>query len=454
MRLSGATGRAHRPCLSAGVSTLGAAALLLAGLLGCSGPSRAGAAAARSPRAEQRPTAAVEEPDNGAGGPAFSAEAARAHAAGLAAFEQGDLKGAAEQFNHAIAVDSRTYPALVGLGSIQERQGGLEKALQSYDAALAIAPGYGPAVAAKVRALLGAQRVRDAEAFAQSSAAKHPDSAPVLAALAEVMSVRGDSAGAQRLAQTALKKDPDYRPAMVTLARDHYRARRLDLALYTLTAILDGYGQENPPRDKNNADARLLRALIYKEQGKRKAAMEELTQVVSLRPDLVDARLHLAEYMLEAGNATEARPILEKALEYDPSNVLVHLNLGDAYRLLGKPQDALDHLNWVARKDDSLAPTQYNIGLVYLFSTDVPGANEEQAVERAIEAFERFKKLEPHTARGAGDDVDDLLARARNKKAIIEALKAQPQEAPAETPAGTPAEPAAEAPVPSSGEQK
>jgi hypothetical protein len=83
---------------------------------------------------------------------------------------------------------------------------------------------------------------------------------------------------------------------MVTLARDHYRARRLDLALYTLTAILDGYGTENPPRDKNNADAHLLRALILKEQGKRKAAIEELGSVLGCVPDLVEARLHLATY--------------------------------------------------------------------------------------------------------------------------------------------------------------
>jgi tetratricopeptide (TPR) repeat protein len=156
--------------------------------------------------------------------------------------------------------------------------------------------------------------------------------------------------------------------------------------------------------------------------------MEELKTVLELRPDLVDARLQLGAYMLDAGNAAEARPLLEKALEYDPTNVLVHLNLGDAYRLLGKPKDALEHLNWVSRKDDSLAQTHYNIGLVYLFSSGVPGVSEEQAIDKAIEAFERFKKLEPRAARGAGDDVDDLIARARNKKAIIEALKVQPQE--------------------------
>jgi Tfp pilus assembly protein PilF len=359
-------------------------------------------------------------------GPALAGAAASAYAAGLEAFKNGDLDGASQQFTRALQSDPRAYPAHVALGVVQERRGEIARALESYGAALAIAADFGPAIQAKVHLLLALGRAADAETFTRGLAAKFPESAAVLTAQAEVASVRGDSASAQTLAQKALKKDPDYRPAMVTLARDHYRARRLDLALYTLTAILDGYGTENPPRDKNNADAHLLRALILKEQGKRKAAIEELGNVLALRPDLVEARLHLATFMLEAGNATEARPLLEDALKYDPSNVLVHLNLGDAYRLLGKPKDALDHLTWVSRKDPSLPQAQYNQGLVYLFSVNVPGVTEEQAIDRAIESFEHFKKLEPRAARGSGDDVDELIARARNKKAIIEAMKQQP----------------------------
>jgi Tfp pilus assembly protein PilF len=376
---------------------------------------------------EGEPSSGAEEAAGASrGGPAMSAEAASAYAAGMAAFQSGDLKGAGDQFSKAISADRRAYPAHVALAVVQERRGEMARALESYAAALAVAPDFGPAIAGRVRLLLSMGRGGEAETFVRGLSAKYPDSAAVLSALAEVMSARGDSTSAQELAQKALKKDPDYRPAMVALARDHYRARRLDLALYTLTAILDGYGDENPPRDKNNADARLLRALIFKEQGKRKAAIDEFTAVVGLRPDLVEPRLHLAVYMLEAGNATDARPILEEALKYEPSSVLVHLNLGDAYRLLGKPKDALDHLNWVSRKDESLPQTHYNLGLVYLFSTGVPGLNEEQAIDRAIESFERFKKLEPRAVRGSGDDVDELIARAKNKKAIIEAMKEQP----------------------------
>jgi tetratricopeptide (TPR) repeat protein len=107
---------------------------------------------------------------------------------------------------------------------------------------------------------------------------------------------------------------------------------------------------------------------------------------------------------------------------------------GDAYRLMGKPKDALDHLAWVSRKDATLAQVHYNLGLVYLFSAQVPGLSEEQAIDHAIESFERFKKLEPRAARGQGDDVDELIARARNKKSIIEAMKQVPAEMETEKP--------------------
>jgi len=400
------------------------AVLATALLVGCSAAQRPRPSSEPPPAAPEQPS----EPEARGSEGAMSPEASTLHAAGVEAFGKGDLKTAAEKFERAIALDHGAVPALVGLASVQERRGEPAKALESYQAALAIAPDYGPALMGEVRLLLATGRTAEADALVRAAVAKFPDDAAVLTARAEVSSVRGDSVTAQQLAQRALKKDPDYRPAMLTLARDHYRARRLDLALYTLAAILDGYGQENPPRDKNNADARLLRALIYGERGRRKAAMDELAAALEARPDLVEARLLLSAYMLEAGNAAEARPILEKALEYDPANVFVHLNLGDAYRLLGKPGDALEHLQWVARQDETMAMVHYNLGLVYLLSTDLPGVSEAEAIELAIQSFEHFKKLEPRAARGAGDDADDLLARARNKKAIIEALAAQPEE--------------------------
>ena len=126
--------------------------------------------------------------------------------------------------------------------------------------------------------------------FLQAKRGALPNSAGVIAALAEVKS-NGSSVirrSAQQLAQEALKKNSDYRPAMVTIARDHYRNRRLDLALYALQAIFDGFGDENPPRDRTTREAHYLRGIILKEEGRRTAPMNEFKAAVAGRPDLVE----------------------------------------------------------------------------------------------------------------------------------------------------------------------
>lgn len=418
-----------------GVTAYASAGLWVSLALACSGASQTEALAPSlavstvSSEAEgSSQTEAAEVGGQAESGSEMSAPARAAYEAGLRAFRSGDMEGAAARFDEALEINGQAAAVHVARGFVRERAGERTAALSDYATALESAPAYGPAISARTSLLIRMGRAADAEDFARGLVARHPESAAALSALAEVRSVRGDSTSAQELAQKALKKDPDHRPAMLTLARDHYRARRLDLSLYTLRAILDGYGKENPPRDKHNPDARFLRALIFKEQGRRTLAFDELKAVLEHRPDMVDARLHLATYMLEAGNANEARPLLEEALRFDPSNVLVHLNLGDAYRLMGKPKDALDHLQWVARQNEGLAQVHYNLGLVYLFSPEVPGLTEEQAIDEAIASFELFKKLEPRAARGKGDDVEELLARARNKKSILEALKAEPSD--------------------------
>jgi tetratricopeptide (TPR) repeat protein len=330
--------------------------------------------------------------------------------------------------------------------------------VSSYRQATVIVADYEPAIAAYSVLLAKSGKPDQAVDYLNGRLAAMPKSAAVVAAMAEVKSIQGDSGAAQRLAQEALKKNPDYSPAMITLSRDHYRARRLDLALYTLKAILDGDGTENPPRDKNNAEARLLRGLILKEQGNRPAAIDEFEKAISLRPDLVEARVHLAAYLLESGNATGAAPLLESAIRFDNDHVLAHLNLGDAYRLLGKTAEARRELEWVQKKDPQLAQVHYNLGLLFLFSDSVPGTTPTQATELAIGELEQYKKMRPRQA-GSNDDTDELITRAKAKKAMLEAgaaegaaaptsaapaaapktgTAAQPAAAPAATPAATP----------------
>jgi Tfp pilus assembly protein PilF len=261
-----------------------------------------------------------------------------------------------------------------------------------------------------------------ADSFFNNQRGKLPKSAMLTAAHAEVKSLQKDTASAQQLAQEALKLEPSYAPAMMTIARDHYRNRRLDLALYALKAVLDGFGPDNPARDKDNAEGHLLRAHIWYEQDKRNLAMSAFQKALELRPDLVVPRLRLAQRLLESGGANEALPMLQDALKYDADNLNAHLSLGDAYRLTGQYAAAKQEFEWVKTRDSSIAEVHYNLGLLYMFAPQLPGLTKKKQIVAAIKAFEKYKELKGKAAEDS--DVDELLSQANLKKAEIEALEA------------------------------
>jgi Tfp pilus assembly protein PilF len=379
--------------------------------------------------------------DSSANRPKMNAAAQAAYNAGMDAFKKGDLAGAKNQFTQATQADPKAYQAFYSLGVVRERTNETSGALTAYRQATTVLPDYEPAIVSYAVLLARTGKPDDAMDFLNQRQASMPKSAAVTAAQAEVKSIQGNSGEAQRLAQEALKLNPDYRPAMVTLARDHYRSRRLDLALYALKGILDGYGEENPPRDKNNAEAHLIRGLIYKEQGLRGPSIQELQKALELRPDLVEARVQLSSYFLEAGNAADAQQLLEPALRFDADNVIAHLNLGDAYRLLGRPADSKRELEWVKARDPSIAQVHYNLGLLYLFTDSFPGVSPGQAADTAIDELNQYKKMKPRVAGGTPDDTDELITRAKTKKALLDAKAAESADAAAAPPpaAATPA---------------
>ncbi len=380
--------------------------------------------------------------------PKMNALAAESYQAGMRSFRNGDLEGATRDFQKAIDADPNSYQALYSLGVVRERLGDTSGATAAYGKAISVVSDYEPAIVAYALLIAREGNAPAAEEYLNQRAAKMNRTAALLTALAEVRSMQGDSGGAQRLAKEALKQNPDYRPAMIALARDHYRARRLDLSLYALQGILDGYGPENPPRDKDNPEALLLRGLILKERGQRSGAVKDFQRCLELRPDLVEAMVHLAGYLLEAGNATEATPLLESALRYDRDNILARLNLGDAYRLLGRPADAKVQLEWVAQKEPRLAQVHYSLGLLYLFSAEIPGISPKEATERATGYLEQYRSLRPRSGPGQADDAEELITAAKSKKAMLEAQQAEAAEAAAAASAAAAAPPAPNGPAP------
>ncbi len=179
---------------------------------------------------------------------ALSGQAAALYQQALAAFAGGDLVNARTLFTQTTQAEPQSHQAFYSLGVVQERLRD-SGATASYRQAFTIVPDYEPAIIAYAMLQAKKGQLSEAERTLTEKRGQMPKSAAVAATLAEIKSLQKDTGAAQRIAQEALKLNPDYRPAMVIIARDHYRNRRLDLALYALKAVLDGFEPvaENPP---------------------------------------------------------------------------------------------------------------------------------------------------------------------------------------------------------------
>lgn len=360
---------------------------------------------------------------------------------GFAAWQSGDLAAARDAFRKATSDDPKNPSPHYALGCVLERLGDSAGAQQEFRAAFNAKPDHEASICAYAFNVASSGRIGDGDQFMTDRVAKNQNSPGLKTCLAELKSRAKDSAGAQQLAQDALRLDPDYKPAMVVLARDHYRAGRADLARYALTAIIDGFGLGAPPRDRDNPEAHLLRGIIRRDLGQRIGAMEDFQVARAKRPDLVEATIQIGAMKLEAGNATEAQPMLESAVKFAPKSALAHENLGDCYRLLGKVTDAKKELDTAMSLDSSLPQTHYALGLLYLFAPQYPGMSETDKLGTAIKELNTYKTMRgPRPPPGVQDDVEDLVKRAEQKQKEIADMKAASSATPTST-AKAPAKP-------------
>jgi Tfp pilus assembly protein PilF len=375
----------------------------------------------------------------------ISADAKSDYQKGWSSWVAGDLPGAKTAFERASKADTKNPAPHYSLGCVLERLGDNSGAQTEYRAAFNAKSDYEPALCAYSSNLARTGHTGEADQFMTEKVAKAPTSPKLKVCAAEVKSLAKDSISAQQLAQDALRIDPGFKEAMVMIARDHHRAGRADLSRYALTAILDGFGDAAPPRDKDNAEAHLLRGLIRRESGQRIGAMEDFKAAQAKRPDLVEAQIQIGAMKLEAGNALEAQPLLENAIKFAPKSALAHLNLGDCYRLLGRVADAKKELDVALSLDSSLPQIHYAMGLLYLFAPTYPGMSESDKLGAAIKELGTYKQMRgPKAPPGVQDDVDELVTRAQQKQTELNLAKAVPSATASAKPSGS-AKPAASA---------
>jgi tetratricopeptide (TPR) repeat protein len=384
----------------------------------------------------------------GAGTSGLDGAAKSAYDAGWQAWLKGDLPTAKSKFTEAGSLAPKSPSPPYSLGVVEDHLGNASGAQQAYRTAFTNDPTHELSMCAYALSLANGKSAGEADTFLTDKRTKKADSPRLTACNAEVKSINNDHGTAQTMAQDALRMDPNFKDAMVTIARDHYRARKMDLAKYALQAVLDGFGDATPARDRENAEAHLLRGLIMRESGSRIVALKDFDDASKKRPDLVEALVNLGSMRLEAGNATDAVGPLEQATRFAPNSAIAHLNLGDCYRLLQRYADAKNEFDKALSLDSTLAAAHYDLGLMFLTAQSIPGTSADQQVSTAIKELNTYKTMRgPKAPLGVNDEIDDLISRANAKQAELKNTVATQAAASAPKPAASAAPAATAAPA-------
>jgi tetratricopeptide (TPR) repeat protein len=241
---------------------------------------------------------------------------------GLIEFQENELDAAARRFTDLLATGKFLDDSFYYLGLIAERRGDAEKALRLY----AQVQGGDNAVGALLRA-------------------------------SNILQTHGAAPAAEELLDHLLEDQPQRAPEVLA-ARARFYADSGDVQQGI--EVLDRGAAEYP----DNVDIRYAIASTYEEQGRVKAALRELKDVLKARPD-DPAALNAYGYTLADHNRdlARARTLIERAYAAAPKNAAILDSLGWVLYRQGHGEQALPYLS-AAYADDRGADIGAHLGEV------------------------------------------------------------------------------------------
>ncbi len=241
------------------------------------------------------------------------------------------------------------------LGSVHQRQGRLDAALQAKQQALALAPGHAPSHFSVGHALASLGRLEEAEAAYRRAIELQPDHAQAHSHL-----------GA----------------ALLGLSRLDEAAAACRQAIALQPDLLDAHGNL---------------AIVLRGLGQLADAEASARRAVELQPGHAGTHANLAAIQIDRGRLTEAEASCRRAIALQPAHVEAHTNLGVA--LMG--QGRFDEAVAACRQAIALEPTYADAHSNLLFSLNFMAEVTPQAARQEALAYGRQQAARagrPYTA--------------------------------------------------------
>jgi predicted Zn finger-like uncharacterized protein len=302
-------------------------------------------------------------------------------ARGELALSQGDLSAAESSFASALADDSKSADAHLGMAQVNGKQ---EKWRRSYDEARKALELQPHLAGAKLQLGLASWKVGELDSamtlLTQAAEENRRDATPLLA-LARVQMEKGDLPAAEQtllgLTTSELASPEAYfQLAQVRLKRSSYVA-----AIEAMRSALSG----NP----NEATYHHQLGLIYAAARKPSDAVEEWKKTLELDPNAADTLEALGLLYLERSDMANATQYLERAAKVAPNRGRLFVAIGDAYYQAGKWDLAISNYQQALKVDASLDKVNFKLARTY---------SEQGNVIEAIRHYQRELAVEPQNA--------------------------------------------------------
>ena len=308
--------------------------------------------------------------------PGLSGADRRAFDDGVAAYKEQkqagvlDLQALARRWKEVTQDAPDVAEGWYNLGVVEARLGHLDAAAQAYTRALEKKPSLS-AAAENLGVLYQNQgKVQQAASAYQRILKWHPDSARARVRLAELYREQGDATRAVSFARAALVREPDLALAYKVLMRvavDHGKP--------ALTRLLALKAQR---RSSQDPEIPYRLAQVDLQEHDEDQAIADLRQSVKLDPHYLPARRLLLEIAKRHQDWATAAAELTAILKANPKDAAGFVDLGVAYRGLGKPKLASTAYQQALKLDPKLPEAHYDLGLLaFQVRHDNQGAIQE-----------------------------------------------------------------------------
>jgi len=328
-------------------------------------------------------------------------------------------------------------PALFS-GVILGQQNRLAEARGSFEKAVAIRPGYAPAVEELLNLDLIEKRYAAASETVQDMMRKDPKAAAPWLLRAKICLAQKDRDGAESALRKAIELDPNNSVAYMQLARIYMAANQSQQALDELTALA---------AKTKSVTAMMLVAQVHAELKQYEAARDSYQKLLAVYPKSTAALNNLAFlYGENLGQLDKAYETAKMARDLSPGDPSIADTLGWVVFKRGDYHGAVALLEESAEQQPSLPSVQYHLGMAhYMLGEEEPA---RLALQRAVaagadspekgEARRRLALLDVDGATADRTVLADLENRARAESndpvllvrlASIEARLGSPSEA-------------------------